>query len=374
MSFTIRKHSAVTLRCVTERVGEQSRLPAGAPVVIGHRGASGHRPEHTLASYELAARLGADYLEPDVVATRDGVLVCRHENEISGTTDIAWRPEFADYRATKVVDGVEVTGWFTEDLTLAQLRSLRAVERLPGLRLGNTVYDGDFAVPTLAELLALRSRLEEELDRPLGVYVETKVPSYFAGLGLPLEEPLLADLDAAGLLGPGTPGSVPRVYVQSFELGNLRRLRHELGLAHPLVLLTEPGGAPWDLRLRGDRRTYADLLTPAGLAGLAQDVDGIGPDKRQVIPWTPDGRLGEPTSLVTDAHAAGLVVHPWTFRAENAFLPGEFRSPGDVGAPGDVAGEIAAYLEVGVDGYFTDHPGPAPRPLVGAAVSRSVDR
>lgn len=329
-------------------------------MVIGHRGASGHRPEHTLASYELAARLGADYLEPDVVATRDGVLVCRHENEISGTTDIADRPEFARYRTTKVVNGAEVTGWFTEDLTLDQLRSLRAVERIPGLRMANTAYDGEFDVPTLAEVLALRAEMVAELGRPIGVYIETKAPSYFASLGLALEEPLVADLEAAGLTGTGDDPARPSVYVQSFELGNLRRLRRELGVRHPLVFLTEAAGAPWDLRARGDRRTFDDLLTPRGLEELAADVDGIGPDKRRVIPWTADGRLGEPTSLVADAHAAGLVVHPWTFRAENAFLPADFRSAGPDGAPGDLAGELTAYLEAGVDGYFTDHPGPVP--------------
>src|SRR5690606_11457990 len=301
--------------------------------------------------------------------TRDGVLVCRHESEISGTTDIADRPEFARYRTTKVVNGAEVTGWFTEDLTLDQLRSLRAVERIPGLRMANTAYDGEFDVPTLAEVLALRAEMVAELGRPIGVYIETKAPSYFASLGLALEEPLVADLEAAGLTGTGDDPARPSVYVQSFELGNLRRLRRELGVRHPLVLLTEAAGAPWDLRARGDRRTFDDLLTPRGLEVLAADVDGIGPDKRRVIPWTADGRMGEPTSLVADAHAAGLVVHPWTFRAENAFLPADFRSAGPDGATGDLAGELTAYLEAGVDGYFTDHPGPVP-----AAAAAMPDR
>ena len=233
------------------------------------------------------------------------------------------------------------------------------MERRPGLRMANTAWDGELTVPTLAEVLALRARLAVELDRPLGVYVETKVPSYFASLGLALEEPLVADLERAGLTGKGD-SARPDVYLQSFELGNLRRLRRELGVQHPLVFLSEVAGAPWDLRSGGDRRTYADLLTPRGLAGIAADVDGIGPDKRQVIPWTAEGRLGEPTSLVADAHEAGLVVHPWTFRAENAFLPADFRSAGPEGATGDLAGELTAYLAAGVDGYFTDHPGPVP--------------
>lgn len=343
------------------------------PIVIGHRGASGYRPEHTLASYELAARMGADYLEPDVVATADGVLVCRHENEISGTTDVGSRPELADRRATKVVDGQQMTGWFVEDLTLAELRTLRAVERLPGLRPGNTAYDGQFGVPTLAEVLALRARLAEELGRPIGVYVETKHPTYFAGLGLALEEPLVADLVAAGLDRAGTEGpesgGFPLVYLQSFEWGNLRRLRHGLGCAWPLVLLTEAVGAPWDLVAAGAERGYADLLTSAGLRELAADVDGIGPEKTQVIPRDDTGRLGPPTSLVADAHAAGLVVHPWTFRAENHFLPAELRSGPDPAAVGDLGSEVTAYLDAGVDGIFTDHPDLAVA-AVGAAARR----
>jgi glycerophosphoryl diester phosphodiesterase len=310
----------------------------GRPLVIGHRGASGYRPEHTLASYALAARMGADCIEPDLVSTRDGVLVARHENEISSTTDIAARPELADRRTTRVVDGTEVTGWFTEDLTLAEIRSLRAVERLPGLRQPSATLDGRFAVPTLREILRLRAELSFELGREIVVYLETKHPSHFAALGLALEEPLMADLADAGLTGAGAP-----VFVQSFEPANLRRLRHRLGLSAPLVLLLE--------HLDGTVLPGDDVLT-----SLAEDVDALGPDKRLVIPWREDGRLGTPTDLVPRAHAAGLLVHPWTFRAENHFLPRDLRSGARPADHGDLIAEVTAYLRAGVDGFFTDHP------------------
>ncbi|MCK0114117.1 glycerophosphodiester phosphodiesterase [Ornithinimicrobium sp. F0845] len=317
------------------------------PILIAHRGASGARPEHTLAAYELAARSGADYLEPDLVATADGHLVARHENEISGTTDIADRPEFADRRTTKVFGDHRVTGWFTEDLTLEELRTLRCRERLPALRPGNTAYDGQFTVPTLAEILDLRARLSVELGRDLGVYVETKFPTYFRAIALPLEEPLMVALEDAGLNRPGAP-----VFLQSFELGNLVALRQELGARVPLIFLAERTGAPFDLVSAGDPRTYVDLLTPEGLADLAQAVDGVGPDKDLVVGRRPDGGLGEPTSLVGDAHSAGLQVHPWTFRQENEFLPTDLRGPDGTG---DVVTEIRAHLAAGVDGFFTDH-------------------
>ena len=326
------------------------RRPGARPILIAHRGASGARPEHTLAAYEQAARWGADYLEPDLVATADGHLVARHENEISGTTDVADHPEFADRWATKVIDGQEVTGWFTEDFTLAELRTLRCRERLPALRPGNTTYDGQFSVPTLEEILELRARLAGELGRELGVYLETKHPTYFRGIGLPLEEPLVQALSGAGLNRPEAP-----VYLQSFELGNLITLRADLGARVPLVFLVAQDGAPYDLFAAGDPRTFADLLTPAGLTELARWVEGIGPDKDLVIARLPDGSLGEPTSLVAEAHEAGLEVHPWTFRRENAFLPTDLRAGSDPAAAGDLVREILAHLAAGVDGFFTDH-------------------
>ncbi|MGY1855440.1 glycerophosphodiester phosphodiesterase [Modestobacter sp. SYSU DS0290] len=324
--------------------------PAEDLLVIGHRGASGYRPEHTLAAYELAARMGADYLECDVVSTADHVLVCRHENEISGTTDVADHPEFADRRATKTVDGVELTGWFTEDFTLAELQTLRAVERLPELREENTLYDGLFAVPTLDEFLQLRADLSRELRRQIGAYIETKHPTYFDGIGLSLEEPLVADLREARLDRRHAP-----VFLQSFETANLREL-DGAGVRVPLVQLLSASGAPADLVAAGDPRTYADLSTAAGLAGIARYADGVGPEKAQVIPLAEDGTLGEPTSFVADAHAVDLLVHPYTFRNENAFLPADLDEGTDPAAYGRAIEEQLRFWEAGVDGIFTDNP------------------
>ncbi len=319
------------------------------PLVIGHRGASGYRPEHTLASYELAARMGADFIEPDLVTTADGVLVARHEPEIGGTTDVAARSEFADRRTTKDVDGVEFTGWFAEDFTLAELKTLRAVERIPEVRQGNTVYDGLFEVPTFEEVLELRARLSDELGREIGVYPETKHPTYFAAQGRPLEPALVEALTDAGLNRADAP-----VFVQSFETTNLRALDAELEV--PLVQLLSAEGAPADLVAAGDPRTYADLVTPEGLADIAGYADGIGPEKTQVIARDAAGALGEPTGLVDRAHAVDLLVHPYTFRNENQFLPVDLRSGPDPTAYGDALAEYAAYFAAGVDGVFSDNP------------------
>jgi glycerophosphoryl diester phosphodiesterase len=319
-------------------------------LVIGHRGASGYRPEHTLASYALAARMGADYIECDVVSTADGELVCRHENEISGTTDVADHPEFADRRTTKTVDGVELTGWFTEDFTLAELETLRAVERLPEVRQENTLYDGLFEIPTVDEYLELRAQLSDELGHEVGAYIETKHPTYFASVGLPLEGPLLTDLREAGLTHRGDP-----VFLQSFETTNLRVL-DAAGVELPLVQLLGATGAPADLVAAGDPRTYADLSTAEGLAEIAGYADGVGPDKAQVIPTEADGTLGEPTSFVADAHAVGLLVHPYTLRDENTFLPPELQRGTDPADYGDAIEEQLRFWEAGVDGLFADQP------------------
>jgi glycerophosphoryl diester phosphodiesterase len=309
----------------------------GRPVVIAHRGASGERPEHTLEAYRLAIEQGADFVEPDLVSTKDGALVCRHENEISGTTDVASRPELASRRATKTIDGVAVTGWFTEDLTLAELKRLRARERLPELR--GTALDGRFEVPTFEEVLVLVAAASvERRGRPVGVYPETKHPSYFATLGLPLEEPLLESLRRHGLDRADAP-----VFIQSFEVGNLRRLA---GLTRvPLIQLIDAEGRPWDMTLGRAARTYADMVRPEGLRDVATYARGVGVHKS----------LASPT-LVRDAHAAGLLVHVWTLRAENAFLPAELRRGADPAAAGDMTGEVGLFLRAGVDGFFTDHP------------------
>lgn len=323
-----------------DRVHDRDR-----PLVIGHRGASGYRPEHTLASYELAARMGADFIEPDLVSTRDGVLVARHENEISGTTDVAARTEFASRRVTKTIDGNAVTGWFTEDFTLAELKTLRAVERLPAVRQRNTVYHGLFEVPTFEEVLRLREKLSRELRREIGVYPETKHPTYFDGIGLPLERPLVAALREHGLDRRDAP-----VFVQSFEAANLRELRAVHRVKAPLVFLAG-AGSPFN-----DPKPYAEYLAPAGLRELARFTDGIGPEKGLVIPRAADGSLGSPTALIADAHAQGLKVHPYTFRAENQFLPVNLRNGTVPAEYGRILDELAAYLAAGVDGFFTDNP------------------
>jgi glycerophosphoryl diester phosphodiesterase len=325
-------------------------LRTDAPLVVGHRGAAGYRPEHTLASYELAARMGADFIEPDLVSTKDHVLVARHENEISGTTDVSAHPEFASRKATKVIDGNTLTGWFTEDFTLAELKTLRAKERLPQVRQENTMYDGRFEVPTFTEVLRLRAALSKELGRTIGVYPETKHSTYFRSIGLPLEEPLVRAVRSAHLDNAKAP-----IFIQSFELTNLVQLRERDRVKAPLVFLTSATGAPYDLASTGDPRTYRDLTSAAGLRSIATWVDGIGPDKSQVIPRKADGTLDAPTSLVRDAHAAGLKVHPYTFRNENQFMPVDFRlgaNPNDYGRAID---EQVAYLETGIDGLFTDN-------------------
>jgi len=320
------------------------------PLVIGHRGASGYRPEHTLAAYELAARLGADYVEPDLVSTKDGVLVCRHEPEIGGTTDVADRPGFASRQKTTLLDGASVTGWFVEDFTLAELKTLRAVERLPAVRQRNTMYDGLFEVATFAELLGLLDRLSLELGREIGVYPETKRSTYFRGLGLPLEPRLLDVLDANGRNRPDAP-----VIVQSLEVTGLKQLR-EFGLRTPSLQLLKASGTPYDTVAAGSGPTYAELASPSGLGDLSRYVQGIGPDKAMVIPRTTDGSLGTPTSIVADAHAVGLFVHPYTFRAENLFQPKGFRRGVVDGDYGRGIDEQVAYLRTGVDGLFTDQP------------------
>ena len=315
------------------------------PLVIAHRGASGYRPEHTLAAYELGARMGADFVEPDLVATKDGILVARHENEISTTTDVADRGEFAGRRTTKTIDGVALTGWFTEDFTLAELRTLRAKERIPQLRPRNTLYDGRYRVPTFQEVIDLTERLSKELKRDIGIYPETKHPTYFRSIGLPLEPPLVATLRSNRLDKRNAD-----VFVQSFETGNLKALDRQLKV--PLVqLFGSKTSKPF-----GDSRTYAELATRAGLREVATYADGAGPSKDYIVPRDPEGRSLAPTSFVADAHAAGLVVHPYTFRNENAFLPLELRSSADPAAYGDAFSEYHQFFGLGVDGVFSDNP------------------
>lgn len=317
--------------------------------MAAHRGASGYRPEHTLAAYALGIEMGADAIELDLVPTRDGVLVARHENEISGTTDVADRPEFARRRTTREIDGQELTGWFTEDFTLAELQTLRARERLPVLRPANTAYDGRYLVPTLDEVLDLWAAARAE--RPdLGILLELKHCAHFAASGLDIEPLLVAALDRHGLHEPDC-GAV----VMCFETGILRRLAERVRL--PLKQLYEQAHLrPADLLGTADVRTFADLVTPDGLAEVASYADGIGVHKQLVLPRDRSGRSQAPTTLVADAAAVGLPVHVWTLRRENAFLPLERRSSRDRAQIGDLAGEARDFVDAGVVGLITDNP------------------
>ena len=274
--------------------------------------------------------------------------MARHENDITGTTDVASHPEFADRETTKTIDGVAHTGWFTEDFTLAELRTLRAKERLPLLRPANTAFDGLYRIPTFQEVIDLAKRAG------VGIYPETKHPTYFDSIGLSLEEPLVATLNANGYRGRNAP-----VFIQSFEVSNLKELNRMTRV--PLVQLIDEVGAPYDFVARGDPRTYRDLITPAGLAEIATYADGIGPSKNLIVPRDAAGNLQEPTTLVRDAHRAGLKVHPWTFRRENDFLPADFRqgnpaSPEFPRATGDFPAELRLFFRLGVDGLFSDNP------------------
>jgi glycerophosphoryl diester phosphodiesterase len=297
------------------------------PLIIGHRGASGHRPEHTLEGYRLAAEMGADFIEPDLVSTKDGVLIARHENEIGGTTDV--EVKFPARRTTRTIDGQTISGWFTEDFTLAEIKTLRARERL---LFRSHAYDGQFAIPTFDEVIELAQRLGRELNRPIGVYPETKHPTYFRGIGLPLEEKLIASLAKHGWDRKDAP-----VFIQSFEPDSLRLLRGKTSVS--LIQLTSD----------------ASMLDAAGLKQIAAYADGIGPEKRLVVPIGADGSVGAPTDLVQRAHAAGLLVHIWTIRVDKQFLP--------AGYHGRAEAEFEQFRDLGVDGIFTDFPDVAAKVL-----------
>lgn len=326
----------------------------GTPLVIGHRGASALLPEHTLAAYARAIADGADYIEPDLVATRDGVLVARHENEIGGTTDVAQRPEFAARKRRQVIDGETFEGWFTEDFTLAELKTLRARERLPELR--DTSHDGRYRIATLEEVIVLAAEHAERSGRTIGLIPEIKHPSHFQRIGLPMEERLLETLAAHAYTREAP------VVIQSFEQDNLRALRRGLGASQRnirlLQLLGAPEGQPGDALAAGKATRYADLMTPAGLKDIAGYAEIIGPWTRLLMPVAEDGTLGDATPLMTDARGAGLQVWPYTFRPENHFLPKALREGDDPrtrSETGSIA-EIRAYLALGIGGFFTDDP------------------
>lgn len=338
------------------------------PIVIGHRGASGERPEHTLESYKLAIEQGADFIEPDLVSTKDGVLIARHEVNITDTTDVASRPEFADRYTTKVIDNVTERGWFADDFTLEEIKTLRAKERLS---FRDQSYNGLFEVPTLEEVINLVKQVEAETGRKIGIYPETKHPTYHDSVGLSLEEPLVETLEKTGFTDPN------RVFIQSFEVGNLKELNQKIDV--PLVQLLDASDValngrliekqPYDFVVSGDPRTYGDLRTLEGLQEIATYADGIGPWKRMIVSVqgvdaNGDGRADDvngdgvvndadkttlpPTTLVQDAHTAGLLVHPYTFRNENQYLAADYNGNPEL--------EYRQFIQLGVDGYFTDFP------------------
>jgi glycerophosphoryl diester phosphodiesterase len=353
----------------TPNVPKLNTLDGQPPLVIGHRGTAGLRPEHTLASYGLAIELGADFIEPDLVSTKDGVLIARHEVNIKETTDVADRPEFANRFTTKTIDGVTETGWFADDFTLAEIKTLKAKERLP---FRDQSFNGQFEVPTLQEIIDLVKQVEAETGRKIGIYPETKHPTYHASVGLSLEQPLVDILNQNNFTDPS------RVFIQSFEVGNLKKLNQLIDL--PLIQLLDAEDValdgklietrPYDFVVSGDSRTYGDLRTPEGLREIASYADGIGPWKRMIVSVkgtdadgdgkaddvNGDGAVNDadktllsPTSLVKDAHAANLLVHPYTFRNEDRYLAADYK--------GDPELEYRQFIQLGVDGYFTDFSG-----------------
>ncbi|MEZ5710939.1 MAG: glycerophosphodiester phosphodiesterase [Blastomonas sp.] len=323
-------------------LAHETGAEARRPLVIAHRGASGARPEHTLAAYEVAIDEGADYVEPDLVISRDGVLIVRHEHELSGTTDIADHPEFDDRKVTKTIDGKDVTGWFSEDFTLAELKTLRAREPMGAFRPLAMAFDDLYPIATFSEVIQLVKAKQVETGRVIGIYPETKHPSYFESIGMPLEGELLRILrEEAGYEDRDDP-----VFIQSFEIANLKALRSQTKL-RLLQLAAVPRGAT-----AGPR---ADVSSAEGIAEIASYADAIGAEKPLVIALDDEGNLGAPTQLVERAHALGLEVHIWTLRRENRYLPRNFRMGAAANGTGDLAGEVAAFVAAGVDGLISDN-------------------
>lgn len=326
-------------------------MPRRSPLVIGHRGAPAYRPEHSRSSYVLALAMGVDAVEPDIVVTKDGVLVVRHENEISGTTDVADRPEFADRHATKRIDGVSLSGWFTEDFTWDELSTLRCRERLPALRPASASFDGEQPVLRLRDVLDTVRAASLDQGREIGVVLEIKHATYFASLGWDVADLVATELAEAGWAR----GELP-LTIESFEQTVLLRLR-ERGIPAAYVYLLEAAGRPYDLFTAHGKAalTYRQTAKPAGLDGLAGLVDGISVDKRMILAPDKLGRTAGPSRVVADAHARGLRVFTWTCRPENAFLIGQFRRGRDAAAFGDWEAEWGVIRDAGVDGVFVDH-------------------
>ncbi len=332
-----------------------------AMAAIAHRGASALRPEHTLAAYQKAIDDGADIIEPDLVITKDGVLVARHENAIAivkadgslqeATTNVMDKPEFASRKTTKVIDGKPITGWFVEDFSLAELKTLRARERIPAIRPANVAFNDQFEVPTLQEVIELAKAQTAKTGRTIGIYPETKHPTYFQDIGLPLEAPLIATLHKNGWNHAGAP-----VLIQSFEVSNLRALKAQTSVR--LMQLVTPNGKPYDFVKQGKKENFADLITEAGLRDMATYAWGVAPSKSMVLPVEKNGDIGAVKPLVAQAKAAGLKVHVWTLRPENNFLPEAYKlAPvADKTQRGRALDEMQRFIDSGVDGIFSDDP------------------
>lgn len=328
-------------------------------LVVGHRGASALRPEHTLASYQKAIDDGADFIEPDLVSTKDGVLVTRHENEIGGTTNVSTLSQFADRKTTKNIDGKDLTGWFTEDFTLSELQQLKARERIPEFRPANTAYNDLYPVPTLEQVIELAEANYKKTGKIIGLYIETKHPTYFKNQKLAMEDTLLKTLAKYKYTREIAP-----VYLQSFEVQNLKDLKRELDLhktlkhAQIIQLYDAKTSQPADFVESGETKTYADLATAEGLKDVAKYANGVGPSKGYILNFNDKGSV-QTTSFITDAHTAGLKVHPYTFRPENNYLPTPLKCSQDKPAercPSGALKEFEAYFKAGVDGVFTDDP------------------
>jgi glycerophosphoryl diester phosphodiesterase len=333
-----------------------SKRKAGKVELFAHRGASALWPEHTFGSYVQAIADGADYIEPDLVSTKDGVLVARHESNIVATTDVARRPEFASRRATKTIDGKSQEGWFVEDFTLAELETLRAIERMPKIRTANTRYDGLFQIPTWDEIIDLVAAESITRNRVIGLVPEIKNSTYFAGIGLPMEDRFLASL-AEHVYTRTAP-----VEIQSFEIANLKYMRSKLGSPSNIRLMQLVGQGdvrPADVVAAGGSLTFAQMTTASGMIDIKAYADVVAPPTRSIIPLGPDGRLTKATSLVAAAHAAGLLVHTWVFRPENNFMAADFRNGAGETArnPEGSIAEIRRYIDAGIDGFFSDDSG-----------------
>ncbi len=306
-------------------------------VVVGHRGASGYRPEHTRSSYLLAIEQGADFIEPDLVMTKDGVLIVRHEPELSETTDVG--KKFPDRKTTKKVDGQDVTGWFSTDLTLKEMKTLRAKERVATR---DHSYDFQESVLTFDEVIELVQTMTKKTGRVIGLYPELKHPTFFAKLGLPLEPAFLKTLKKFGWDQPSS-----RLLVQSFEITSLKKLRETTNL-RTMLLYDAPSMHPPDFVDSGDARTYGDLLHPEGMRSIANSLYGIAPYKGMIFLEGADKSWSQPTHVIQAAHALGLKVHPYTFRSDAVHLPAVYA--------GDPIKEYLKFFEAGVDGVFSDFP------------------